>query len=137
MERSRGFAMKFYTEDGNWDLGNNTTVFSLKMARNLVILFILKKGPHTNMKSPTMMWDFWSLNPESLHQVLILMSDRGTPYGYRHMNGYGSHTYSMLDEANQRIYVKFHFKTVQGIRNFSNEEAAQMEAATWILPSVI
>jgi catalase len=80
--------------------------FFVKDGKNSVILFILKKGPHTNMKSPTMMWDFWSLNPESLHQVLILMSDRGTPYGYRHMNGYGSHTYSMLDEANQRIYVK-------------------------------
>jgi catalase len=78
------------------------------------------------MKSPTMMWDFWSLNPESLHQVLILMSDRGTPYGYRHERLWQS--YSMLDEANQRIYVKFHFKTVQGIRNFTNEEAAQMKA---------
>jgi catalase len=68
------------------------------------------------------MWDYWSLNPESLHQVLILMSDRRTPYGYRHMN-YGSHTYSMLDDANQRTYVKFHFKTAQGIRNFTNGEA--------------
>jgi catalase len=126
----RGFAIKFYTEDGNWDLvGNNTPVFFVKDGKKFGdFIHTQKRDPHTNMKSPTMMWDFWSLNPESLHQVLILMSDRGTPYGYRHMNGYGSHTYSMLDEANQRIYVKFHFKTVQGIRNFTNEEAAQMKA---------
>src|SRR3970282_784180 len=126
----RGFAMKFYTEDGNWDLvGNNTPVFFVKDGKKFGdFIHTQKRDPHTNMKSPTMMWDFWSLNPESIHQVLILMSDRGTPYGYRHMNGYGSHTYSMLDSANQRTYVKFHFKTVQGIKNFTNEEAAEMKS---------
>lgn len=126
----RGFAMKFYTEDGNWDLvGNNTPVFFVKDPKKFGdFIHTQKRDPHTNMKSPTMMWDYWSLNPESLHQVLILMSDRGTPYGYRHMNGYGSHTYSMIDAANRRTYVKFHFKTAQGIRNFTNEEAARMKS---------
>jgi catalase len=70
-----------------------------------------------------MMWDFWSLNPESLHQVLILMSDRGTPYSYRHMNGYGSHTFSLLNAQNERLWVKFHFRTLQGIKNFTHGEA--------------
>jgi catalase len=87
-----------------------------------------KRDPHTNMKSPTMMWDYWSLNPESIHQVLILMSDRGTPYGYRHMHGFGSHTYSMINEANERFYVKFHFITAQGIKNFTDYEASKMKS---------
>ncbi|MDI1303591.1 MAG: catalase, partial [bacterium] len=126
----RGFAMKFYTEDGNWDLvGNNTPVFFVKDPKKFGdFIHTQKRDPYTNMKSPTMMWDYWSLNPESLHQVLILMSDRGTPFGYRHMNGYGSHTYSMINGANERVYVKFHFKTAQGIKNFSNEEAAEMKS---------
>ncbi|WP_348813575.1 catalase [Flavobacterium maritimum] len=126
----RGFAMKFYTEDGNWDLvGNNTPVFFIKDPKKFGdFIHTQKRDPHTNLKSPTMMWDYWSLNPESLHQVLILMSDRGTPYGYRHMHGYGSHTFSMINAANERCYVKFHFKTAQGIKNFTNEEAAQMRA---------
>ncbi|WP_291102244.1 MULTISPECIES: catalase [unclassified Flavobacterium] len=126
----RGFAMKFYTEDGNWDLvGNNTPVFFIKDPKKFGdFIHTQKRDPHTNLKSPVMMWDYWSLNPESLHQVLILMSDRGTPYGYRHMNGYGSHTYSMINEGNERVYVKFHFKTAQGIKNFTNEQAAEMKA---------
>ena len=126
----RGFAIKFYTEDGNWDLvGNNTPVFFIKDPKKFGdFIHTQKRDPHTNLKSPTMMWDYWSLNPESLHQVLILMSDRGTPYGYRHMNGYGSHTYSMINDANERFYVKFHFKTAQGIKNFTSEQAAQMKA---------
>ena len=126
----RGFALKFYTEDGNWDLvGNNTPVFFVKDPKKFGdFIHTQKRDPHTNMKSPTMMWDYWSLNPESLHQVLILMSDRGTPYGYRHMNGYGSHTFSMINKNNERFYVKFHFKTAQGIKNFTNAEAAQMKA---------
>lgn len=127
----RGFAMKFYTEDGNWDLvGNNTPVFFIKDPKKFGdFIHTQKRDPHTNLKSPTMMWDYWSLNPESLHQVLILMSDRGTPYGYRHMHGYGSHTFSMINAANERCYVKFHFKTAQGIKNFTNEEAVQMRAS--------
>ena len=126
----RGFALKFYTEDGNWDLvGNNTPVFFVKDPKKFGdFIHTQKRDPYTNMKSPTMMWDFWSLNPESLHQVFILMSDRGTPYGYRHMHGFGSHTFSMINAANQRHYVKFHFITAQGIKNFTNEEAAQMKS---------
>ncbi len=124
----RGFALKLYTEDGNWDLvGNNTPVFFIKDAKKFSdFIHTQKREPKSNLKSPTMMWDFWSLNPESLHQVMILMSDRGTPYSYRNMNGYGSHTYSMINAANQRVWVKFHFKTQQGIKNFNANEANGM-----------
>ncbi|MEO6883337.1 MAG: catalase [Bacteroidia bacterium] len=126
----RGFAVKFYTEDGNWDLvGNNTPVFFIKDPKKFSdFIHTQKRDPRTNCKNPTMMWDYFSLNPESLHQVLILMSDRGTPYGHRHMNGYGSHTFSMINENNEKIWVKFHFKTVQGIKNFTNDEAAEMKS---------
>ncbi|AXG75002.1 catalase [Flavobacterium arcticum] len=125
----RGFALKFYTEDGNWDLvGNNTPVFFIKDPKKFGdFIHTQKRDPQTNMKSPTMMWDYWSLNPESLHQVLILMSDRGTPYGHRHMNGYGSHTFSFMNKNDERFYVKFHFKTAQGIKNFTDEEATAMK----------
>ena len=124
----RGFALKFYTEDGNWDLvGNNTPVFFIKDAKKFPdFIHTQKRVPKTNLKSATMMWDFWSLNPESLHQVLILMSDRGTPYGYRHMHGFGSHTFSMINDENERVWVKFHFKTQQGVKNFTDEEAVKM-----------
>lgn len=126
----RGFAVKFYTEDGNWDLvGNNTPVFFIKDAKKFPdFIHTQKRHPHTHLKSATMVWDFWSLNPESLHQVLILMSDRGTPFGYRHMNGYGSHTFSMINKDNEIVYVKFHFKTDQGIKNLTGPEADQMRA---------
>lgn len=126
----RGFALKFYTEDGNWDLvGNNTPIFFIKDPKKFSdFIHTQKRDPRTNCKSPTMMWDFWSLNPESLHQVLFLMSDRGTPYGYRHLNGYGSHTFSLLNAQNERVWVKFHFKTLQGIKNFTDAEAAEMKA---------
>lgn len=126
----RGFAMKFYTEDGNWDLvGNNTPVFFIKDAKKFGdFIHTQKRDPQTNMKSPTMMWDFWSLNPESLHQVMTLMSDRGTPYGYRHMHGFGSHTFSFINAQNERFYVKFHIKTAQGIKNFTDAEAAEMKS---------
>jgi len=125
----RGFAVKFYTEEGNWDLvGNNTPVFFIKDPKKFGdFIHTQKRDPRTNCKSPTMMWDYWSLNPESLHQVMILMSDRGTPYGYRHMNGYGSHTFSMINANNERVWVKFHFKTAQGIKNFLNDEATEMK----------
>ena len=124
----RGFALKFYTEDGNWDLvGNNTPVFFIKDAKKFPdFIHTQKRHPKTNLKSHTMMWDFWSLNPESLHQVLILMSERGTPHGYRHMNGYGSHTFSMINNENERVWVKFHLKTKQGIKNFTDEEATKV-----------
>lgn len=126
----RGFAVKFYTTEGNWDLvGNNTPIFFIKDPKKFDdFIHTQKRDPQTNLKSPTMMWDFWSLNPESLHQVMILMSDRGTPYGYRNMNGFGSHTFSMINSENKRVWVKFHFKTLQGIRNFTDKEAAEMRA---------
>lgn len=122
----RGFAVKFYTEDGNWDMvGNNTPVFFVKDPKKFGdFIHTQKRDPRSNMKSPTMMWDYWSLNPESLHQVMILMSDRGTPVGYRHMNGYGSHTFSLINAEGVRVWVKFHFKTLQGIKNFTDQEAA-------------
>lgn len=125
----RGFALKFYTEDGNWDLvGNNTPVFFIKDAKKFPdFIHTQKRVPKTNLKSATMMWDFWSFNPESLHQVLILMSDRGTPHGYRHMHGFGSHTYSMINDSNERVWVKFHFRTQQGIKNFTQEDAVKMK----------
>lgn len=124
----RGFAIKFYTEDGNWDLvGNNTPVFFVKDPKKFSdFIHTQKRDPRTNLKSPTMMWDFWSLNPESLHQVAILMTDRGTPFSYRHMDGFSSHTYSMIDKDNKRVWVKFHFKTQQGIKNFTGPEADAM-----------
>lgn len=126
----RGFALKFYTEDGNWDLvGNNTPVFFVKDPKKFGdFIHTQKRDPYTNMKSATMMWDFWSLNPESLHQVAILMSDRGTPYGYRHMHGFSSHTFSFINSANERFYVKFHFLTKQGIKNFTDAEAVAMKS---------
>ncbi len=126
----RGFALKFYTEDGNWDLvGNNTPVFFIKDAKKFSdFIHTQKRDPRTNCKSLTMMWDFFSLNPESLHQVLILMSDRGTPYGHRHMNGFGSHTFSMINAKNEKVWVKFHLKTLQGIKNFTNDEAIEMKS---------
>ena len=112
----RGFALKFYTEEGNWDLvGNNTPVFFVRDPYKFPdFIHTQKRHPRTNLRSPTAMWDFWSLSPESLHQVTILMSDRGLPVSVRHMNGYGSHTYSFINAKNERFWVKFHFKTQQG-----------------------
>ncbi len=125
----RGFALKFYTEAGNWDLvGNNTPVFFVKDPVKFPdFIHTQKRDPRTNRKSPTMMWDFWSLNPESLHQVMILMSDRGTPYGYRHMHGYGSHTFSFVNAQDERVYIKFHFRTAQGVKNFEAAAATAMK----------
>src|SRR6267143_1487038 len=99
----RGFALKFYTEEGNWDMtGNNTPVFFIRDPLKFGdFIRTQKRDPQTNLKSPTMMWDFWSLSPESLHQVTILFSDRGTPDGYRHMNGYSSHTFSLINAKNE------------------------------------
>ncbi|MEO8736156.1 MAG: catalase [Edaphobacter sp.] len=126
----RGFAMKFYTEEGNWDLvGNNTPVFFIRDPLKFGdFIHTQKRDPETNLKSPRMMWDFWSLSPESLHQVTILFSDRGTPKGFRHMNGYGSHTFSLINANNELFYVKYHFKTKQGIDNFTAEEANHMKS---------
>ncbi len=124
----RGFALKFYTEEGNWDLvGNNTPVFFVRDPLKFPdFIHTQKRHPKTNLRSNTAMWDFWSLSPESLHQVTILMSDRGLPTSYREMNGYGSHTYSLLNADNERVWVKFHFKSQQGIKTLSNAEAADL-----------
>jgi catalase len=124
----RGFAMKYYTEEGNWDLvGNNTPVFFVRDPLKFPdFIRTQKRHPKTNLRSPTAMWDFWSLSPESLHQVTILMSDRGLPVSPRFMNGYGSHTFSMWNANNERYWVKFHFKTQQGHKHFTNGEAADV-----------
>ncbi len=126
----RGFAMKFYTKEGNWDLvGNNTPVFFVKDPLKFPdFIHTQKRHPRSNMRSNTAMWDFWSLSPESLHQVTILMSDRGLPKSFRNMNGYGSHTYSLLNAQNERVWVKFHFKTAQGIETMTNREAEAIVA---------
>lgn len=122
----RGFAMKFYTEEGNWDLvGNNTPVFFLRDPYKFPdFIHTQKRHPRNNMRSATAMWDYWSLSPEALHQVTILMSDRGCPTTPMHMNGYGSHTYSLLNDAGERFWVKFHFKTQQGHAHLTNAESA-------------
>jgi catalase len=121
----RGVAMKFYTEEGNWDLvGNNTPVFFLKDPLKFPDLnHAVKRDPKTNMRSARNNWDFWTSLPESLHQVTITMSQRGIPYSYRHMNAYGSHTFSLINANNERVWVKFHLKTQQGIKNLTDEEA--------------
>ena len=114
----RGFALKFYTEEGNWDMvGNNTPVFFLRDPRKFPDLNkAVKRDPKTNLRSATNNWDFWTLLPEALHQVTIVMSDRGIPASYRHMHGFSSHTYSFINSANERFWVKFHFRTQQGIK---------------------
>ena len=124
----RGFALRFYTEQGNWDLvGNNTPVFFIKDSINFPdFIHTQKRDPQTNLKSPTMMWDFWSSAPESLHQVTILFSDRGTPDGYRHMDGFGSHTFSLVNDSGDPVWVKWHFKTRQGIRNLLPQDAVRL-----------
>lgn len=124
----RGFALKFYTEEGNWDLvGNNTPVFFIRdpfKFKNFI--HTQKRDPKTNLRDMDAQWDFWSLCPESLHQVTILFSDRGIPKSYRHINGYGSHTYSFINAANERVWCKFHFKTNQGIQNYTDQESANL-----------
>jgi catalase len=121
----RGFAAKFYTEEGNWDLvGNNTPVFFIRDPYKFPdFIHTQKRHPRTNLRSPTAMWDFWSLSPESLHQVTILMSDRGLPQSPRFMNGYGSHTFPFINAKNERFWVKFHFKNRQGIKFDTNRRA--------------
>ncbi|CAK8713822.1 Catalase [Candidatus Electronema halotolerans] len=121
----RGFAIKFYTEEGNWDLvGNNTPVFFLKDPLKFPDLnHAVKRDPRTNLRSARNNWDFWTNLPEALHQVTITMSDRGIPKSYRNMNGYGSHTYSLINAAGERVWIKFHLKTQQGIENLTDAEA--------------
>jgi catalase len=124
----RGFSVKFYTEEGNWDMtGNNTPIFFVRDPLKFGdFIHSQKRLPGTNLRSPTVMWDFWSLSPESLHQVTILMSDRGTPDGYRHMHGFSSHTFSLINAQGERFYVKWHFLTMQGIKNLTAEQADEL-----------
>ena len=124
----RGFALKFYTEEGNWDLvGNNTPVFFIRDPLKFPDLnHAVKRDPKTNMRSAQNNWDFWTLIPEALHQVTIVMSDRGIPATYRHMHGFGSHTFSLINDKHERVWVKFHFKTQQGIKNLTDEEAEKL-----------
>ncbi|WP_027857710.1 catalase [Marinobacterium jannaschii] len=121
----RGFAVKFYTDEGNWDLvGNNTPVFFLRDPLKFPDLnHAVKRDPRTNMRSAQNNWDFWTSLPEALHQITIVMSDRGIPASYRHMHGFGSHTFSLINTAGERSWVKFHFKSMQGIKNLSDAEA--------------
>lgn len=126
----RGFAVKFYTSQGNWDLvGNNTPVFFLRDGIKFPdFIHSQKKNPRTNLPDNAAMYEFWAHNPQSLHQMTILMSDRGIPYSYRHMNGYGSHTFSFWNSKGERVWVKWHLKTTLGVRCLSNEEAAAKPA---------
>ena len=121
----RGFSVKFYTEEGNWDMvGNNTPIFFVRDPIKFGdFIHTQKREPGSNLKSATMMWDFWSLSPESLHQVTILFSDRGIPDGYRHMHGYSSHTFSLINAQDEMVYCKWHFLTNQGIKNLPAAEA--------------
>lgn len=121
----RGFALKFYTEQGNWDLvGNNTPVFFLRDPLKFPDLnHAVKRDPRTNLRSAKNNWDFWTSLPEALHQVTIVMSDRGIPASYRHMHGFGSHTFSFINVENERYWVKFHFRCEQGIKNLTDAEA--------------
>lgn len=124
----RGFAIKFYTNEGNWDIvGNNTPVFFMRDPLKFPDLnHAVKRDPATNLRSAGNNWDFWTLLPEALHQVTIVMSERGIPRSYRHMHGFGSHTYSFLNAANERFWVKFHFTSMQGIENLSDADAGTL-----------
>lgn len=126
----RGFAMKFYTEEGNWDLvGNNTPVFFLRDPLKFPDLnHVVKRDPRTNLRNPTWKWDFFPLLPETLHQLTIVFSDRGLPRSWRHMHGFGSHAFSFINADNERFWVKFHFKSQQGIANLMDDEAKRLVA---------
>ncbi|QBQ95778.1 catalase [Paraburkholderia pallida] len=126
----RGFSIKFYTEEGNWDVvGNNTPVFFIRDPLKFPdFIHTQKRDPRTNLRNNVAAWDFWARHPESLHQVTILMSDRGIPKNYRQQHGFGSHTFSFINANNERFYVKFHFKSAQGVENYTDAEAAQVVA---------
>ncbi|AGX04508.1 MULTISPECIES: catalase KatA [Bacillaceae] len=124
----RGFAVKFYTEEGNYDIvGNNTPVFFIRDAIKFPdFIHTQKRHPQTHLKNPNAVWDFWSLSPESLHQVTILMSDRGIPATLRHMHGFGSHTFKWVNQKGEGVWIKYHFKTEQGVKNLAPEAAAKI-----------
>src|SRR3984885_6413337 len=124
----RGFALKFYTEEGNWDLvGNNTPVFFLRDPLKFPDLnHAIKRDPRSGLRSPESNWDFFTQLPEALHQITIVMSDRGIPRNFRHMHGFGSHTFSFINSDNERSWVKFHLRTQQGIENLTDAEAVEL-----------
>lgn len=124
----RGFSLKFYTEEGNWDMvGNNTPVFFLRDPLKFPDLnHAVKRDPRTNLRSAKNNWDFWTSLPEALHQITIVMSERGIPASYRHMHGFGSHTFSFINQDGERFWVKFHFKTQQGIKNMTDAQAQEL-----------
>ncbi len=126
----RGFAVRFYTDQGNWDVvGNNTPVFFFRDALKFPDLnHAVKRDPRTNMRNAENNWDFWTNLPEAMHQITILMSDRGIPDGYRHMNGFGSHTYSFYNAAGERYWVKFHFRSQQGLKGLTDAQAGAIIA---------
>ena len=125
----RGFALKFYTEEGNWDMvGNNTPVFFIRDAIKFPdFIHAMKRHPQSGLRDSNMQWDFLSLHPESVHQLTTLFSNRGTPVGFRHMHGFGSHTYRWINDKNEAFFVKYHFLTAQGIKNFTAEEAQKIK----------
>lgn len=124
----RGFAVKFYTEEGNYDIvGNNTPVFFIRDAIKFPdFIHTQKRNPQTHLKDPNAVWDFWSLSPESLHQITILMSDRGVPATLRHMHGFGSHTFKWTNAEGDGVWIKYHFKTEQGVKNLAVDAAAKI-----------
>lgn len=126
----RGFAVKFYTEEGNWDLvGNNTPVFFIRDPLHFPDLnHAVKRDPRTNMRSAQNNWDYWTSLPESLHQITIVMGDRGLPIGYRHMHGFGSHTFALINSKNERVWCKFHFKSHQPLTHWTDEEGNKVIA---------
>ena len=130
MRDPRGFAIKFYTQDGNYDLvGNNTPVFFIRDPQKFQdFIHSQKRRADNNLRDNNMQWDFWTLSPESAHQVTFLMSDRGTPRTWRNMNGFGSHTFMWVNAGGEKFWVKYHFKTDQGIENFTDAEAKAMKA---------
>ncbi len=127
----RGFALKFYTDEGNWDLvGNNTPVFFVRDPYKFQnFIHTQKRNPQTNLRDMDMQWDFWSQCPESLHQITILFSDRGIPSTYRNLHGFGSHTFSLINAIGERVWCKFHFKSRQGIKNMTDEQSSSTIAA--------
>jgi catalase len=124
----RGFALKFYTTEGNYDIvGNNTPVFFVRDSMKFPdFIRSQKRLPHTHLRNADMQWDFWTLSPETAHQVTYLMGDRGLPLNWRHMNGYGSHTYQWINDKGERVWIKYHFHTQQGVKNITNAEAVQI-----------
>jgi len=126
----RGFALKFYTPEGNYDLvGNDTPIFFVRDPMKFVdFIHTQKRDPQTHLRDHAMQWDFWTLSPESIHQVLWLMGDRGLPAGYEYMNGYGSHTFMWTNAVGEKVWVKYHLHTEQGIKNFTDKEAGQVRS---------